>query len=556
MPSPETLDVKRLRTAWPVGLLSAAFLASIAHFTPNAPAWDDYDAILEWLLNLSERSEHWSYWRVFDPHNEHRIAALRIISLLSGANFQLIAVLGGCFLALLAGALASYVSARLPAASRYDAVVATPVAIAVALMLFSPRHWETTYWAITAASALPCLAFAFAALWLIEETSSPRDVRFVLSILAAVASSLSQSNGLLVWPIGAAMLVFGQQDGYRKTLVVWLTMGTALAAVMFAAWPPTAIEKERSFDAERLFAAAHYTMRILGHGFSGGTGYLIAGVTMFIFLASVRRNVTQNLALFGLALFGLGSVVLISMGRSDLPLATAGSSRYALYAAVFLLASFLMLLLNRPNSTSAIALFVAAAVVYFVYGTLFGGRELLERIGKVNSQLRVLETTRGLETYSNLFAPADHLPRIADLLTRSSRAGLYSLPRSVSIAAQPEVRFEGPPKGAISDGGHIDGAPIIGNRLVLVGWHAIPLAEQGITLHVFGVPPVVAHVYSIRERSDVARAMNQPDLRFSGFELSLEFQDVAHANAARLNVRVAACAASRCYRLRRDGAPN
>lgn len=545
--------VAQTPVALPVALLGAVFLATVAHFTANAPAWDDYAAILEWLLERGEQGGDWSYWRVFDPHNEHRVVALRLITLLAGANFQLIAFLGSCFLTLLAAFLANRVAAGLPASSRRDAVFVLLATTAIALILFSPRHWETTYWATTAASALPCLAFSFAAFWLLEAASRPRDPRFALAILTGIASTLSQTNGLLVWPVGAVMLMIGKQGGYKERLILWLAAGAVLAAVLFFVSPPSAIEKVSALNAERLVAAMHYSVRILGHGFSGGRGYLVAGLSASLFVVSIQRNVRQNLSLLGFAIFGLGSIALISLARSDLPLGTASSPRYALYTAVFLLSSCLLAVLGSSKRTVALLLFVAVAATYFVYGTSVGGRELLERRSRVSSQLRVLEATKGIETYSNLFAPADHLPRITDLLARSSRAGLYSLPRSLTIAAQPEVRFVETLDASAHQGGTIDGAPVVGNRLLLIGWHPIPLTEPGITLYVSGVPAVASHLYAIHERPDVANVTNKPELRFSGFELSLEFKSAEDAQFARANARITACGSS-CYRLRPETA--
>jgi len=541
---------------WICGIAAILFLASIARFTPNIPSWDDY-ADLDWILRLREASGAWLWTGLFEPHNEHRVVVLHLLTFIFGANFQLAAVIGAGFSVAAVFVIFQSQLPRIrtfPSTERQSRWIAISIALSISLVLYSPKHWEDSYWSATAATVLPGLAFAICSLLLLDRFEKSDGLgAFFTAIAAALGSSLCQTNGFLVWPIGALLIALSPRDSTRHVrLIIWLLFSAATIWIFFFLWPPEAlIAKSRSADATRIIAAIPYFIRVVGLGLDGVSGYLVAGTVLALAAYSTIRHYKRSLGLFGIMLFGLGSVAMLSIARADLPLGTAGSPRYSLYAATILLSSTLMVALNTSRRISGAMLMLALSTAYFALGVSVGVPALVDRAGRVESQIRIVESSTGQERYSSLFVPPEQFGRISENLNRASTLGIFTLPRRVSVRTMPRLLFSQPVLPAVRYGGAIDGAPVSDRTLSLVGWHMLPINGSSLVIYISGTPTPQFSSYAILERRDVAKATNSPALVLSGFEITLQFDDAASATNARATAIITACDGQECWQIPR-----
>jgi hypothetical protein len=116
---------------------------------------------------------------------------------------------------------------------------------------------------------------------------------------------------------------------------------------------------------------------------------------------------------------------------------------------------------------------------------------------------------------------------------------LKTVNRALKIHTTPPGTYAEKPAG------FIDGASIQGKRVTVVGWAELPNIEADQTIHVFLPSPPLASSLEIVERPDVAAAMQNHALMFSGFRIDLDFENASDAKRALSELCVAADTAAR-----------
>ena len=158
--------------------------------TVNVPYWDDFDAILAYLIRpFGERMAH-----LADFHNEHRILTGRIVfemiyALTGKINFRTCMVIGGFFLTGYA-ALFAFPFRRLG----HRGILAL---IPCFWLIVSFIHYENLCWAMTAVTNLQAPFWALLALLLTEGKSL---LRFLAALAAAFLCTFSTGGGVSIWP--------------------------------------------------------------------------------------------------------------------------------------------------------------------------------------------------------------------------------------------------------------------------------------------------------------------------------------------------------------------
>ncbi|MBP5321836.1 MAG: hypothetical protein J6334_12710 [Kiritimatiellae bacterium] len=167
--------------------------------TVNVPYWDDFDAILAYLIRptLGERFAH-----LADFHNEHRILTARLIlELLYGLtgtiNFRTCMAIGGLFLTGY-GLLFLIPFKRL---GRRGILAFLPCF----WLIVSFIHYENLCWAMTAISNLQGPFWALLAMILTEGKSFKR---LAGALVAAVLCTFSTGGGVSIWPCLLLALLF------------------------------------------------------------------------------------------------------------------------------------------------------------------------------------------------------------------------------------------------------------------------------------------------------------------------------------------------------------
>lgn len=214
-----------LLTAGPV----LAFGWLWAHYAVDVPKWDDH-ALREFLTNLSkEPTLSGKVYYLFRQHNEHRIVYDRIVAYLADKltgrlNYVHLMAVGNLSLVgllMLFGAVLRRAGQSL--------WYAAPVAF----LLFNLSQWENLYWGMAALQNFSVVLFV---LWAIYRLTYADDLSGALAL--ATLATLTSGNGILVWPVGFALLAyqrFGQtaQTGtYRRSSnPLWWWSLTAVVVV-------------------------------------------------------------------------------------------------------------------------------------------------------------------------------------------------------------------------------------------------------------------------------------------------------------------------------------
>jgi hypothetical protein len=217
--------------AKPVGvaLLSSVvgyFFYSFFRLRFNGPYLDDLDVLLA-MLKVLDAPNASAFWEAITAqHNTHRVATVRgwfwLQQWLTG-SFQLtqLMLLGVLHLVGVFG-LFWHVSKHISASYGLHRL------LPVALLFFSLLFFDNVFWSMASLQNNAVLLYAFGALYLllVPQRAWCQALAAVLGIGAAYTSG----NGLMVFPIGAFLLLYQRQ---YKMLGLWALVGTLTYVAFF-----------------------------------------------------------------------------------------------------------------------------------------------------------------------------------------------------------------------------------------------------------------------------------------------------------------------------------
>ena len=203
------------------------------------------------------------------------------------------------------------------------------------------------------------------------DTAKPAMTKATLSALAALASSLCLANGILAIPIAALVAV-----RRSRSLRAALPFGAALAVVLgcLGLSPPGGPLLEQPDphivlqSMTRMFGAP-WGLKI--GAFDQAVGAVVlatAAATLILILYRQPRLDSANAFAAGLIAFGLGSALLVALGRPDLVNDMGMIGRYGLWPALVKAGIVLVLvrtapIVNRLDRPALLALILALAVL-------------------------------------------------------------------------------------------------------------------------------------------------------------------------------------------------
>jgi len=335
---------------WAGVALPALLLAwAMRQLAVDLPYWDQWalvfrmDSLFGGRLALSD---------LLTPHHEHMMPVpLAVmfglarwthwnVAMESGVNFALA-------LALFAVVAVSFqrMAARL---QRSGSLLVLPV---LSLLVFSITQHSNWMWGLQI-SALMGLLFALLGLSLLCEPEVGR-VRFGLALMAACVASLSQAQGLLVWPLGLVALLLVHRAALLA-LSAWVAVGGSLSLYVFSQF--TTQENARAFLQDPL-ALFQYCLTYLGspvvHGSQAGA--LVAGALGLLVVAvlALKTRPLQTIAFpVVLALFSIAAALMTGIGRLDYGLEQALASRYISFSTPLWIALVSLLGLHVPSPSS------------------------------------------------------------------------------------------------------------------------------------------------------------------------------------------------------------
>ncbi len=341
--------------------IAASYVARIATDVPFYDEWRFIPFIEKW------RAGALTWADVVAQHDGHRIVTTRLAILASARLTHwniLYEVWGGFAFLVGTGAILAWLHGRATRSSGAGWSVAS--AFALATIVFGLRQWENLYapWGLCIFSLG---FFALLTFVLVQRR------RWGAAMATATLASLSFTNGILVWPIVLLQLLVeeyrvapsGAEAARRaaRPAAAWVAVGAAVLAAYFSRYDRGLAHPSGSAGVIGLrFLAAIGTSISPDRGVvSGGaplsplTGAPLSialGVFTLAALALAlrprpRRELPADYGLhLAMALFSLGSVAMLALGRSYLGLLQALSSRYT--TSVTLLLAAVLLASARP----------------------------------------------------------------------------------------------------------------------------------------------------------------------------------------------------------------
>jgi hypothetical protein len=344
---------------WTVGIGATQIVTSHS-LVPFWDEWTEIDAIATAPHHQLPLSWLWS------QHNEHRIVFYRLLLLAD------IHVFHGkhwiSFWSMLAVQLLSLAS--LAWMLHFCGVRGTLWRSIVGLggfALFCPAQWENFRWAFQISFLLPGFLLLLALSAVLKYQRSVQQLRpqwgyLALSILAAAAATYSNANGILLWPL--LLLLAIALVPRVEVIACYAGFGVMFIGLYFYHYASPPGPSSPLHSLRHPLWICEYIAEYLGithilwgvrirNSFaisSGLFGLLVALAVVVMVLWRQNREPLQ-FALLGVTFFATATAFLTALGRLNLGLEQAFSSRYQTFNLLFWFStvSLLLLLVDRTN---------------------------------------------------------------------------------------------------------------------------------------------------------------------------------------------------------------
>jgi hypothetical protein len=429
----------------------------------NIADMDDIDGTLMLLIRLNDG---WSWselgeW-LFELVNEHRMVTSRLLITVSYAltgtvNFNVLGVIGNLFLCGLCGLLIR--NAGTPE-RRWS------LALLLAGLLFQLEHFENFFWSGSSIDHSQVPLLAGGAIVLLAHGSGLAGVG---AVAVAILASLTLAHGLLVWPVGALMLVF---DRRWRHLAGWLVIGAAVCAMYVSSFQPNSDHRIDVLSVDGVLRILRYWLELMGAPLALGerlvARVLGAGLVALLGWQLWSIGLRRERITLPLALWAVGSLGLVAAGRANLEDGILSSRYYILGALVWALV-ILNELQRRHDPTRPYRFMVwliPGLVVFNVAANVaFSGaarRWIADRDRAADNFVRHGRDGTGPATLHPL---PDHATRV---IRQAERLGVFEMPSQSRVCPDPNVQ----PGASLL--GAVDKVAIEENMVAIEGWGAIP----------------------------------------------------------------------------------
>jgi hypothetical protein len=299
----------------------------LQRFTVNFPLQDDFTQFLAVpgdIRGLQTFGEKIAY--LVSSSGDHRIVTLRLAAIFQTAFFGEIdfrwLVYWGNLLCVATGLLV---------------LLAAPLSIRVwiapliAALLFSPANFIAHYWASASLQHYSMLAYAFGAIFCL---SRPHFAWQTVALLLALAAVMTGANGLLVLPIGAALLY---ASGRVRMSALWVVLAIAFFALYFIghqtppARPPLIEIIQHPLWLATLSVA---TLGSIGERLEYAIAIGAIVIAAWVWLIAYHGTRPVSPLLLAWMGFAFLCVVAIAIGRASFGVDAVLNSRYRVYSAM------------------------------------------------------------------------------------------------------------------------------------------------------------------------------------------------------------------------------
>lgn len=363
-----------------MGFAAALYVVFVYQFSVNVPFQDEWSMVSLYRLTVQGRLSLAALWA---QHNENRMLFPKLIMLtldhLSHFNTRPEMYASAAFLIVSVGALAVLHSRSVGSSMLWF--------VPAAFVLFSWLQYAVALqgFAIALYLVLLCLVVSLVALTAAER----HPWLLVLAMAAATVASYSSAQGLSVWGAGIVFLVVRHRP--RSQRWGWLAGACLISGIYWIGflWTETG-GGVRWAVAHPVLSLQYYCLLVGGtlptsstlhFGLTGqeviGAGVLLLDLCAFGYW--VRQRSSSEWLAVPLALIAFGALInlLITLGRVDLGLDLATSSRYTLFNLWLLAGTWLawaaIVSRSRPWAGRAVAVVIALICLAQVAGSYHSG---------------------------------------------------------------------------------------------------------------------------------------------------------------------------------------
>lgn len=314
----------------------------LVKYSVNTPWWDQMTFV---TLMAKLHNGTLSVYDLWTQHNEHRILVPQAVELVvgkaTGFNFR-VPVLMNLLVAIASFGFLLSMLGRTFTNRKLMLLLTIPLA----WLMFSPLQWTNWIWGFQLAFFM-CVFFTILTIWLLTRRdllTSP--VVFGLTLAVAALTTYCNGNGLLIWPIGLALLL--RRKANRRQLIWWVSVGLVFVGSYL-------FKFHRSPDSPPLLtiireplAVAKYTLAYLGRN-----------------LATSPDN-SKYTALIMLAILAISIAVIYKKGKLDRVMDWLALTTYVILTGVLAAISRLNFGVNHgfiSNSYATISVLFVLSVI-------------------------------------------------------------------------------------------------------------------------------------------------------------------------------------------------
>ena len=244
-----------------VAIPVVSMLVVLIHNSVNVPFWDQWSYV-ELLQKLD--NGRLTFYDLWAQHNEHRIlfpkATLLALAQFTNYNVRFEVLLN---LAASCGSIA-VISSLLKRSLPKRQFLRSILLVVATWLVLSPLAWINWIWGFQFAFFLGAFTVLFTVWCLIEMQRKPAsNYPFYLAIISATVATYSLGNGMVIWPIGFALLFLNKAS--RDILKRWGLAAVLVLATYFYKFHRSPDSPHFSQLIKQPVAVARYILQNLGH---------------------------------------------------------------------------------------------------------------------------------------------------------------------------------------------------------------------------------------------------------------------------------------------------
>lgn len=475
--------------------------------------WDELDTVIAALVKLKEGTTPTAFLHdLFALNNEHRMATSRLMYatsywLTGTVNFAVFDWIGIAWIVGTCGLLVATAGAGMRRLH---------LGILLAFLLFQLEHYENFLWG--GASIDHFQVVLLGAGTIIALARGTRAGVLAGSLLAVLAT-YTLAHGIMLWPVGAAMLWRARR---QRWLWLWGGIGAFAMGCFVAGFEVNQAESFVSVSPAGAYKVLQYWLAILGAVPALGVEALepvLGGILLLLLGVALARGAARRERItLPLVCFTLAAAALIAAGRAEESGGEVYSRYYVLSGVAWALTLF-MLLQRHSHPRRPLRLLVAAVPVLIGFN-LFANHSFSDETDSwLEARDRAVTRFKQHGVDGRGSFTLHPIPeRATELLRKSEELNVYRL-------GEINRRRPFPPGATVSNRlvYFVDEMTVNSRAAFVRGWAAIPgrRSQRG-EIHLILRSAHETHLFTTVSitRPDVATATRQPGWERAGFRFA------------------------------------